>query len=127
MSPGSSLTCRLPRTETSPGARFLLFGAVVLSVGEIIMHLLLFNIRLKQFYNPGLVTGLFGIGTVVVIYLISAFDPGLYVWYDYFLGVVYFFASFLFCYRSPMYWSLGRIKGYPLSDRSAYGLEMNKI
>lgn len=38
--------------------------------GEIIMHLLLFNIRLKQFYNPGLVTGLFGIGTVVVIYLI---------------------------------------------------------
>ena len=79
-----------------PGARFLLIGAIVLSIGEIIMHLLLFNIRLKQFYNPGLVTGLFGIGTVVIIYLISAFDPSLYVWYDYILGILYFFASFFF-------------------------------
>lgn len=110
-----------------PGARFLLIGAIVLSIGEIIMHLLLFNIRLKQFYNPGLVTGLFGIGTVVIIYLISAFDPSLYVWYDYVLGILYFFASFFFCYRSPMYWSLGRIKGYPLSDQSAYGLDIGKI
>lgn len=110
-----------------PGARFLLIGAIVLSIGEIIMHLLLFNIRLKQFYNPGLVTGLFGIGAVVIIYLFTAFDPGMYVWYDYVSGILYFFASFWFCYRSPMYWSLGRIKGYPLSDRSAYGLEMSRI
>ena len=110
-----------------PGARFLLIGAIVLSIGEIIMHLLLFNIRLKQFYNPGLITGLFGIGTVVIIYLFTAFNPSMYVWYDYVLGILYFFASFFFCYRSPMYWSLGRIKGYPLSDRSAYGLEMRKI
>ena len=77
--------------------------------------------------HPGLVTGLFGIGTVVIIYLFTAFDSSMYVWYDYVLGILYFFASFFFCYRSPMYWSIGRIKGYPLSDRSAYGLDMNKI
>lgn len=94
----------------------------------VLLYLLpLFNIRLKQFYNPGLVTGLFGIGTVVIIYLFTAFDSSMYVWYDYVLGILYFFASFFFCYRSPMYWSIGRIKGYPLSDRSAYGLDMNKI
>ena len=81
-----------------------------------------FDIRLKQFYNPGLVTGLFGIDTVVIIYLFTAFDSGLYVWYDYVLGILYFFASFFFCYRSPLYWRLGRIKGYPLSDRSSYGM-----
>ena len=31
---------------------------------------------------------LLGIGTVVIIYLIRAFDPSLCVWYDYLLGVL---------------------------------------
>ena len=53
------------------------------------MHLVLFNVRLKTFYNPGMITGLFGIGTVVIIYLATAFDPSAYAWHDYLLGFVY--------------------------------------
>ena len=70
---------------------------------------------------------LLGIGTVVIIYLIRAFDPSLYVWYDYLLGVLYFAVCFFLCFRSPIYWRIGAIEGYPLSDRTAYGLETGKI
>ena len=92
------------------------------------MHLLLFNIRLKTIYNPGMITGLFGIGTVVIVYFVKAFDPSLYVWYDYLLGIIYFGVVFWLCFRSPMYRSIGNAEGYPLSDRTAYGLERkNKL
>lgn len=110
-----------------PGVRFLMIAAVILSLGEIIMHLFLFNVRLKTIYNPGLITGLFGIGTIVIIYLVISFNPSLYMWYDYLIGLIYFAFVFWLCFRSPMYWSIGRIKGYPLTDRTAYGLEINKI
>lgn len=110
-----------------PNVRFLMVGAIVLSIGEIVMHLVLFNVKLRSAYNPGLVTGLFGIGTVVILYLVKAFDPSLYMWYDYLLGVVWFGVVFWFCFRSPMYWKIGGKQGYPLSDRTAYGLEMGKI
>lgn len=62
-----------------PEAKFLTIGAIVLSIGEILMHLVLFNVKLKTFYNPGLITGLFGIGTVVIVYLIRSFDPSMSV------------------------------------------------
>ena len=110
-----------------PGVRFFLIGAVVLSLGEIFMHLLLFNVKLKTLYNPGLVTGLFGIGTVGIIYLIKGFNPGLYVWYDYVLGFIWFAVCFGFCFRSPLYWKIGKVKGYPMTDRTAYGLDMKKM
>lgn len=106
-----------------PGARFLTIGAIVLSIGEILMHLVLFNVKLKTFYNPGLITGLFGIGSVVIVYLVRSFDPSIYMWYDYLLGFIYFGVVFWLCFRSPMYWAIGRKEGYPLSDRTAYGLE----
>ena len=28
-----------------------------------------------------------------------------------------------FCFRSPLYWSIGKLKGYKMSDRTAYGSE----
>ena len=110
-----------------PGVRFLTIGAIVLSIGEIVMHLLLFNVRMKTFYNPGMITGLFGIGTTVIVYFVTAFDPSIYAWYDVVLGILYFFVSFWFCFRSPMYWRIGAKAGFPLTDRTAYGLELGKI
>ena len=43
------------------------------------------------------------------------------------VGFVYFAVCFWFCFRSPLYWSIGKIKGYKMSDRTAYGLEMGKM
>lgn len=109
-----------------PGVHFLTATAIILSIAEVIIHLLLFNIKRKSIYNPGLVTGLL-LGVIVVWYLFNGFDPKIYVWSDFVIGLAYFFIAFWFCFRSPLYWKLGRVKGYPLSKRSAYGLEMDKI
>lgn len=108
-----------------PEVRFLTATAIILSIAEVIMHLILFNVKQKSIYNPGLVTGLL-LGVIVVWYLFNGFGPSLYAWSDYLIGFIYFGIVFWFCYRSPWYWGLGRVKGYHLSKRSAYGLEMDK-
>ncbi len=105
-----------------PGVKFLFISALFLSLAELVMHLILFNVKQKTLYNPGLITGVFGIAPAAIYYIVRYFDPSVYVWYDYVIGVVYFAVVFWFCYRSPLYWSLGRKEGYVLTDQSAFGL-----
>ncbi len=105
-----------------PGVRFLTLSAMFLSCAEFVMHLILFNVKQKSLYNPGLITGVFGLFPIAIYYFVVIFDPAANVWYDYVLAVVYFAAVFWFCYRSPLYWRLGRREGYTLTDQSAYGL-----
>lgn len=109
-----------------PEVRFLTATTIILSIAEVIMHLLLFNIKQKSIYNPGLGTGLL-LGVIVAWYLFNGFDSSIYVLSDFVIGFIFFLIVFWFCYRSPWYWKLGRVKGYPLSKRSAYGLEMDKF
>lgn len=104
-----------------PGVRFLIVAAMFLSCAELVMHLILFNVKQKSLYNPGLITGVFGLAPIAAYYFVNIFDPADFVWYDYVLGVVYFAVVFWFCYRSPLYWSLGKKEGYTLTDQSAYG------
>ena len=93
-----------------PEIRFLTAAAIILSIAEVIMHLILFNLKQKSIYNPGLVTGLL-IGVIVAWYLLNGFDPSLYGWSDFLIGFIYFLIVFWFCYRSPWYWKLGRVEG----------------
>ena len=106
------------------GVRFLTMAAIVLSVAECVMHFLTFTIKMKKIYNPGLITTLFGIVPILCYYFMRVYDPAAYYWYDYVLAVVYFIIVFGFCYRSPLYWKLGRVEGYPLTERSAYGISI---
>ena len=50
------------------------------------------------------------------------FEPSAFMWYDYLLAFVMFVVVFWFCFRSPLYWNLGRKPGYEMSDQSAFGL-----
>ena len=43
------------------------------------------------------------------------------VWYDYVLAVLWFIMVFWFCFRSPLYWGLGKKDGYELPDQTAFG------
>jgi len=104
-----------------PNVKFLVLGAMVLSTAELVMHLVLFNVRERTLYNPGFVTAVFGLVPLAVYFFMNLFDPSMYVWYDYVLAVVWFAAIFWLCFRSPLYWNLGKKEGYPLTDRSAYG------
>lgn len=87
------------------------------------MHLLLFNLKLRSFYNPGFTTAIFGMGPIGVYYFTNVFNSSLYLWYDYVLAVGWFVAVFLFCFRSKIYWGLGRKEGYALTDQTAYGMK----
>jgi hypothetical protein len=105
-----------------PGVRFLTLSAMLFLFAEVFMHLLLFPLRLKEFYNPGQITGVLGLGAIGIYYFTMVFKPGMYVWYDYVLAVLWFIVVFWFCFRSPLYWGLGKKDGYELSDQTAFGL-----
>jgi len=85
------------------------------------MHLLLFPLRLKELYNPGQITGVLGLGIIGIYYFTTVFESGMYVWYDYVLAVLWFIVVIWFCFRSPLYWGLGKKDGYELPDQTAFG------
>lgn len=106
-----------------PEIKILTLAAMLFSFAELFMHLLLFNVKLKTFYNPGMVTGVFMLTPIAIYYFANVYDGNLFVWYDYIFAVAWFAVVFWFSFRSPLYWGLGKLKGYKLSKQSAYGLQ----
>lgn len=104
-----------------PSVRLLTLSAMMFLFAEVFMHFLMFPIRLKELYNPGQITTV-GLGIIGIYYFTTVFETEMYVWYDYVLAVLYFIAVFLFCFRSKLYWGLGSLPGYELTDQSAFGL-----
>ena len=104
-----------------PGVRFLTVGAFIFNFAELLMHLLLFNVRLKTWYNAGLITAVFGLAPISFYYFFVLFRPADFFWYDYALAAGYFVVFFFFCFRSPLYWSLGKKAGYEFTEQSAFG------
>ena len=104
-----------------PNVRFLTMSAMLFNFMELFMHLVLFNVRLKKLYNPGLITAVFGLAPVSFYYFFGVFDASAFLWYDYVIAVVYFAIVFWFCFRSPLYWNLGKKSGYEFNEQSAFG------
>ena len=99
-----------------PDTRFLTMAAMLFLFAEFLMHAILFNVKLKSIYNPGLITAVFGLTPIGIYYFANVYDGNLFAWYDFIIAV------FWLCFRSPIYWGLGSLKGYALTRRSAYGL-----
>ena len=104
-----------------PNVRFLTLSAMMFLFAEVLMHLVLFPVALKTFYNAGQITAVLGLGFIGCYYFTTEFNPAMFVWYDYVLAVVWFVAVFMFCFRSKLYWDLGKKDGYALTDVTAYG------
>lgn len=104
-----------------PSVRFLTIGALIFNFAELFMHLVLFNVRLRTWYNAGLITAVFGLAPISFYYFFTLFNPADFFWYDYAIAAVYFIAFFLFCFRSPLYWNLGKKSGYEFNEQSAFG------
>ena len=98
-----------------------LISAMMFLFAEVFMHLILFPVALKTFYNAGIITAVCGLGFIGCYYFTRVFDASMYVWYDYVLAVVWFVAVFMFCFRSKLYWNLGKKPGYDLTEITAYG------
>ncbi|MBQ3727680.1 MAG: HXXEE domain-containing protein [Selenomonadaceae bacterium] len=105
-----------------PDVHFLLLAAMIFSLLELVMHLILFNVKQRTIYNPGLVTGVFGLAPISIYYFVNVFDKNFYVWSDYILAPLWCVVVFWFSFRSPLYWGLGKLKGYKLTAQSAYGV-----
>ncbi|MDO4899521.1 HXXEE domain-containing protein [Actinomyces sp.] len=105
-----------------PGPRPLVLAAMLFNIAEIIMHLVVFNVRLRTVYNPGIVTAVLGLTPITIIYFTRIFDPTLFECYDWAIAVAWLVAAFWLCFRSPIYWGLGRKLGFALTDQSAYGI-----
>ncbi|MBW3069127.1 HXXEE domain-containing protein [Actinomyces sp. 432] len=104
-----------------PGARPLVLAAMLFNVAEILMHLVVFNVRLRTLYNPGMVTAVVGLTPIAVRYFTRVFDSASFMWFDWVIAVAWLVAVFWLCFRSPVYWGLGRKPGFALTDRTAYG------
>ena len=105
-----------------PGVRFLTIGALMFNFAELLMHLVLFNVRLKKIYNAGMITAVFGLAPISIYYFFFVFNSAAFIWYDYVIAVLYFIIIFWFCFRSPLYWNLGKKEGYALTKQSAFGI-----
>lgn len=105
-----------------PGVRFLTLSGMMFLFAEVLMHLVLFNVRQRSLYNPGMVTGVLLMGAIGLHYFTAVFDASVLVPLDWLLAVVWFVAVFVFCFRSPLYWRLGDVPGYPLEEQTAFGL-----
>lgn len=103
-----------------PSVRFLTLSAMMFLFAEVLMHLILFPLRLKTFYNAGMITSV-GLGAIGYHYFTTVFDSQILVWHDYALAVGWFIAVFAFCFRSKIYWDLGKREGYALTKITAYG------
>ena len=108
-----------------PNVRFLTLAAMMFLFAEVFMHLILFPVKLKKFYNAGQITSS-GLGVIGLIYFTQVFNPAAVVWYDYILAVICFVVVFLFCFRSKLYWDLGKKPGYELTELTAYGAGFQK-
>ena len=104
-----------------PNVRFLTLSAMMFLFAEVFMHLILFPVKLRTFYNAGMITAVLGLGPIGCYYFLNVFESRLYVWYDYIIAVVWFVAVFMFSFRSKLYWDLGKKDGYALTAQSAYG------
>lgn len=98
-----------------PQVSFLTLATALFAFAEVILHLLVFNIGLKTWYNPGLVTAVFGLLPVSLCYFQQVWGQGLYSWVDVVLAVLWLAFNYWLVFRSPIYKKLGK-----MSDRWAF-------
>lgn len=98
-----------------PDVRFLTLAAAIFAFAEVLMHLVVFNIALKTWYNPGLLTAVFGLLPISLWYFSQVWEQHLYSWGDVGLAIVWIGFNYWLAFRSPIYKKLGK-----LSDRYAF-------
>lgn len=100
--------------------RFLTLAAAIFAFAEVLMHLVVFNIALKKWYNPGLLTAVFGLLPISLFYFSQVWSQHLYSGKDLILALVWIVFNYWLTFRSPIYKDLGK-----MSDR--YGFTEEEV
>ncbi|MGN0136668.1 HXXEE domain-containing protein [Anaerotignum sp.] len=85
-----------------PDVRFLTLAAVLFAFAEVLMHGVVFNIALRDFYNPGLITSLFGLLPVSICYFVQTWGQHLYQGTDFLLAIVWIILNYWLAFLSPI-------------------------
>lgn len=96
---------------------WLVLAAVIFAFAEGIMHLVVFNIGLRSWYNPGLVTAVFGLVPVSVWYLFQSVPQARFTWLDFVIAIVWIGVNYWLAFKSPICRYLTAKTKYRLSRR----------
>lgn len=98
-----------------PQVHFLTLAVMIFAFTELLGHLIIFNIALKTWYNPGTFTAVFGLVPLSVVYLFKTLGTGLYSWLDLVIAIVWIGFNYWVAFRSPIYQTLGKKSEYAFS------------
>ena len=85
--------------------------------GQIVVHGVITNIRLKWFYNPGMLTAVFGFGGLGIWYITYIVNHDIVTGLDWLFGVVALPAAMALIIGLPTYkWMADRNSPYPFSQ-----------
>ena len=97
-----------------PQIHFLTLAAVIFAFLEFIMHAIVFNFKLKRWYNPGLFTTVFGLVPISIFYFLNT--KVTHSWQDWLLSIVWVLLNYWIAFRSPIYKHFGSKKEYTFSN-----------
>ncbi|GHV96883.1 hypothetical protein lacNasYZ03_09770 [Lactobacillus nasalidis] len=98
-----------------PKQAWLLLAVFIFSFVELAMHGIFFTVKIKNWYNPGLVTACL-LSLVSVVFFLNT---GLHfnIW-DHVLAFAWIAFNYWLAFRSPLYQKLGQLKEYSFPAES---------
>lgn len=98
-----------------PQYRWLTLAVISFAFIELLGHLVVFNIGLKSWYNPGLITAVFGLTPISIWYLYQIHPLLTYNWWDLLIAIGWLVANYWIGFRSPIFQFFNRQKAYTFS------------
>jgi hypothetical protein len=100
-----------------PQYRWLTLAVMLFAFLEFAMHTFFFPIKMKFWYNPGLLTAFFGLTPISICYFIGNHQY-YFNWVDYVLAIVWIVFNYWMAFKSPIYKKLGQLKQYSFGQDS---------
>ncbi|HAT53923.1 MAG TPA: HXXEE domain-containing protein [Lactobacillus sp.] len=86
-----------------PQMRWLVLGAIIFAYFEFLMHVVIFNLGLHSWYNPGSLTAVFGLTLSSSWGLWQLRTQNLFNWKDLIISLLWIFINYWIAFRSPAF------------------------
>lgn len=106
-----------------PQYHWLILAAVIFAFAEVLMHVVVFNVGLRSWYNPGLVSALVGLMPISIWYLMRTMPQDQFNWLDLVLAVIWIAVNYWIAFKSPICQVLTAKVNYRLSRREVMKAE----
>lgn len=91
-----------------PDISFLTLAVAIFAFVEVVMHLFIFNGALRTWYNPGLLTALFGLMPLSIWYFAQINAAITFTPIDIVLAIAWIALNYWIAFRSPLYKWMGK-------------------